>query len=359
MRMSTKDFLDVVWGDSDSWVEFRGTNSASFGDGRVFRIMGKGRERASLLDELEPTLASIPHNIHFLPAGFSENTMTNGNANLFRSFWADVDNVSSEKLERRLSLLSKHGVMPTIVVHSGWGAHLYWVVDPPETEPSKAFKMNAFLSALAGGDSAASPPAHPLRLPGSYNCKLPVPRSVDAFFRGKIFSLEKLEEKTEDIKKKIPRNTVREREKKREETDENRRCGQDGGKEFPEYPLPVWFDEDGKSRFGECPVLKTALFDPDVLSYGAWLSLAGALRTIYGPERGEGAFLSLSELAKGKYDEREAKRTWRDVCSREMRAWRCSKTPEGRGCPMERDDDAGGECIGLLSYLSRILYPKK
>ena len=70
---------------------------------------------------------------------------------------------------------------PSIVVRSGGGVHLYWILREPMDLPEEAALAKDLLRRLArqlGGDLAAAEPARVLRVPGTRNFKYTPPRAV-------------------------------------------------------------------------------------------------------------------------------------------------------------------------------------
>lgn len=93
--------------------------------------------------------------------------------------WVDVDFKVTPEEEARKSL-EDFPLKPSIVVRSGGGLHLYWVLGKParigDTEKIEA--INKSLADCLGGDMMATEAAHVLRLPGTNNLKYEPPRNA-------------------------------------------------------------------------------------------------------------------------------------------------------------------------------------
>jgi len=95
------------------------------------------------------------------------------------SLWVDLDAKAfgggkSEALKR----LREFPLSPTAIVDSGHGYHAYWRLKEPEEihDPSDVVRIEAYLKALTsalGGDRQAAELARVLRLPATYNVKVP------------------------------------------------------------------------------------------------------------------------------------------------------------------------------------------
>ena len=90
------------------------------------------------------------------------------------AFWADVDfkDTPREILSDRLS---KFPFKPSIIVKSGGGVHLYWLLKQPATKEDIAALegVNKRIVSVLGGDPKACDAAHILRIPDTINHKYP------------------------------------------------------------------------------------------------------------------------------------------------------------------------------------------
>jgi hypothetical protein len=93
--------------------------------------------------------------------------------------WVDVDfkDINRDEVDRRVTAFS---LQPSIIVKSGNGNHLYWVLDTPAKigDIPKIEDINKRLVNHFGGDNGSADAAHILRLPGTYNIKYTPSRLV-------------------------------------------------------------------------------------------------------------------------------------------------------------------------------------
>lgn len=89
--------------------------------------------------------------------------------------------------EKALVAINNFSPKPTMVNHSGGGFHCYWVLETPlnvkDTGLDKIESINRNLSEALGGDKGTQDISRVLRIPGTYNFKLPDnPRLVEAIY---------------------------------------------------------------------------------------------------------------------------------------------------------------------------------
>jgi hypothetical protein len=93
--------------------------------------------------------------------------------------WCDIDfkEVPKDLVAKRLK---EFPLKPSIIVQSGGGAHIYWLLkEPAEKSESKAVEdVNHRIAAYLGGDDNACDIARVLRVPGTHNYKYEPPRPV-------------------------------------------------------------------------------------------------------------------------------------------------------------------------------------
>lgn len=86
--------------------------------------------------------------------------------------WVDIDfkDTTKEEVEKHLDTFK---LEPSIVVNSGRGLHLYWILKNPATygDVKRIEDINRRIVKHFGGDKAAVEAARILRLPGTYNQK--------------------------------------------------------------------------------------------------------------------------------------------------------------------------------------------
>jgi hypothetical protein len=95
-----------------------------------------------------------------------------------RALFVDVDFKTTPVPEAslRIALLDALGAPPSVIVHSGGGLHLYWLLLQPldlRTEPARTRAKNLlrYLCAACAGDLVSAEPVRILRLPGTNNRK--------------------------------------------------------------------------------------------------------------------------------------------------------------------------------------------
>jgi hypothetical protein len=92
-----------------------------------------------------------------------------------------------ETSETALEAIQKFSPKPTMVIHSGGGYHCYWVLAVPLNVAATGIEVieaiNKNLSAALKGDPGTQDITRVLRIPGTYNLKLPeCPREVKAVY---------------------------------------------------------------------------------------------------------------------------------------------------------------------------------
>ena len=85
--------------------------------------------------------------------------------------WLDLD-YKGETLTKNSAVLKGLNLQPSIVINSGNGYHLYWLLSEPIT-PEEARRTVKQLIRVMAGDEGTHDPTRILRLPGSQNVKIP------------------------------------------------------------------------------------------------------------------------------------------------------------------------------------------
>jgi Primase C terminal 1 (PriCT-1) len=117
------------------------------------------------------------------------------------AIWADLDAKGSHTRESRTEQLIKLLLQPSIVVWTGGGWHVYFLLEKPADGPEELQRAELVMRRLAAG--LASDPVHDrsriLRMPGTYNWKYGEPRPVvlEHFDPDLRYGLEQLEEMVE------------------------------------------------------------------------------------------------------------------------------------------------------------------
>lgn len=98
------------------------------------------------------------------------------------ALFADIDFKTSPEPEARAKL-KRFPLPPSIIIMSGGGLHVYWLLREPIDlqAPGEAERAKSLLRRLAlalGGDLSAAEPARILRVPGTLNHRYTPPRQV-------------------------------------------------------------------------------------------------------------------------------------------------------------------------------------
>jgi predicted P-loop ATPase len=93
-----------------------------------------------------------------------------------RVLWADIDFKTCGESAARCDLLLAE-MEPSVVIHSGGGLHLYWIIDGDFPGDPKA-ALRGLANMVSGGDLVCAEWAHILRVPGTLNHKYMPARTV-------------------------------------------------------------------------------------------------------------------------------------------------------------------------------------
>jgi hypothetical protein len=114
------------------------------------------------------------------------------------SIWGDFDFKNGHTEASRIAQISRMKCLPTLVVRTGGGFHLYWRLDPAVEVDADLARAVALMRSMAdklGCDNVGDLP-HVMRLPGTLNHKYDPPRPVQlgGVSTGRAYTLEQLEE---------------------------------------------------------------------------------------------------------------------------------------------------------------------
>jgi predicted P-loop ATPase len=160
------DFLRAIFDDPESWVEIRGIEDRR--EGAVERTWLKREDVISNLDVLYTEARKDGKAVFFgvLPRiqgkGTSEDTLPS------RVAWSDIDFKTLPEEEAWTRVLA-FPIVPNIIVHSGHGIHLYWLLKEPV--PPDLLSECSQRASLALGADHCFDAARILRMPGSFNLK--------------------------------------------------------------------------------------------------------------------------------------------------------------------------------------------
>lgn len=212
------------------------------------------------------------------------------------TLWVDMERPLDEQT---LWAMKKTGLIPSANVSSGRGHHLYFALEKP-VNTDKARQINEALAYLFDGDVGAGNPSHTLRFPGSWNHKYAPKKFVTVEVSGKLFNPSFFD----SFVKQVP-------------TYEKSKKPYGGGISVSLKQLEAFADR--------CPIVRTALNDPERLSYRAWFSLCAWIKD-------RDVFMELSRLDRERFNENEASRMWDSIKSKNYRPYACEKTEEGKSC---------------------------
>lgn len=159
--MATRDqklFYDALFKNTDNYVEIRQLGNKNNMRGRHFLKYEKLCNYVSS-NHLNEYIGIYDRLIK--GSGRSDNCWTAG------AIFLDFDHGSLEEIKERIA---DHGIpYPSIIVHSGHGYHIYWVLDKREGHELKE-TIDA-MQKLLGSDKAATDIQRPLRIPDTNNTK--------------------------------------------------------------------------------------------------------------------------------------------------------------------------------------------
>lgn len=162
----SETFLRALHGRHTDFIELRLKNDGGKWHSEFFPT-GELERAAEQAEKL-----SSRHDVYFGVGardgkGGARENMTN-----LPAVWVDVDlknGVSRDTLQERVKGLPR----PSMIVNSGGGWHLYWILKeaagPEDFEQIRS--INSALAAILGGDQGATDPARILRVPGTLNRK--------------------------------------------------------------------------------------------------------------------------------------------------------------------------------------------
>lgn len=356
-KISFRDFFRLFYGSCEKgfFIEMRYTLSQDFSGGKIKRLWGDTKNIDEWVDGIEGALRTLPHNIHFTPAARSEPSGRKDTVALVPALWTDIDNMSRNEIKKIISELCELDMSPNLLVSSGWGTYLFWLLEHPSIDRARAENANRIAAMLSDGDMGAVNISHTLRAPGSFNCKTSVPRPVLPFLLSEtryredvLFTrMEEYEKLFTDFKSGAADGFWRGEREKTKKTGVRE-------SDFPPLfnPGEKGWKTIAESGTLECPILRAAIVSPEKLSYSGWMSIGAALRRVCGQTGGEEAFRSLSKLSKTKYSPEGFARGWGSICENDMKPWGCSKVTEGTSCLLS------DRCKGIMSVMYKIM-PRK
>lgn len=169
-REMSKDFLRTMFPDLDGFIEIRSLHKMTkFPQSQFY----------DSIDNVNGEHLKKDHNMYFGVCPRKERKGTKEAVRIVPCLWVDIDGKDFEGgKEEAFRKLREFPFKPTAVVDSGNGFHAYWrfkesfIVE----NTSDVAKIESYLKAVANalkGDMAAAEIARILRLPGSFNYKVP------------------------------------------------------------------------------------------------------------------------------------------------------------------------------------------
>jgi hypothetical protein len=167
-------FLRSLFHPGDGYVNFRAISR----DKKISSLFIPTNEPERVHDFLKEHRDA---NIYFGVA--SRRSDRNGrleNCGTIRALWADIDFKDTPEPEAR-EAVERFALEPSVIVATGNGLHVYWLLDEPYDVQSDAERLKNILRRLATtlkADFNATDPARVLRLPGTLNIKYEPAREV-------------------------------------------------------------------------------------------------------------------------------------------------------------------------------------
>jgi hypothetical protein len=122
------------------------------------------------------------------------------------TLWADLDAKEAHTRETRFKQLTDLPHLPTIMIWTGGGWHVYWLLEVPAEGQEEMARAETVMRRLAEGldGDHVGDRARVLRLPGTFNHKYPKPRPVELVHcdPDKRYPLEQLQEMAKALPEK-------------------------------------------------------------------------------------------------------------------------------------------------------------
>jgi len=168
------------------------------------------------IEDLFKTIDQYRGNIFFGVAPRMQKGGGKKSINYVTSIWTDIDigeeghkgRIQYQNIEETEKVINASPLKPSIIVDSGHGLHLYWLLR--QSEEANVYKIENILDGIKNrlkGDAGTSEIAHLLRLPGTTNCKIPEkPKEVKIIFIDPLlrYELNDFRQYEEEGEKGIP-----------------------------------------------------------------------------------------------------------------------------------------------------------
>ena len=180
--LDLKNFLELLF-STDAWIEIRAKNTKEnrWISDFLHTDYISDDEKIKILMNLKND-----HDIYFgVGARKRHGGRTKDDVLYLKTCWIDIDEKDPKKKREKIEELKRWFKPPTIIVDSGGGLHVYFVLKEPvyETDFQRVVAVNRGLAQEFNGDRAvASDIARILRLPGTLNHKYDPPRPVKILY---------------------------------------------------------------------------------------------------------------------------------------------------------------------------------
>ena len=167
MSMSAKDFLSSFYAEGKGWLEIRVLDK----HGRI-SYFEQSVDEALVHVEKWRTLGKGA-NIYFGVCSRKEEGKHSLNDILYtKSVWVDLDATDDDERKTQLKKIKEFPLPPSLVVNSGNGFHIYWLLRKPTRKWASFAKIIKMFEKLLKSDSTGDI-ARILRVPGTMNTKDP------------------------------------------------------------------------------------------------------------------------------------------------------------------------------------------
>jgi len=176
-----KEFLEVLFEGTEGFIDIRTFKVGETGKlEKVDYFFHRIKDISELIRLLKKNHFRFL-NIHFGVAPRYRESGTERDVKVLRCFWCDLDCKRKNKpnlpgKEEALKMIGEFKLAPSIIVDSGQGYHIYWLLSKPVGVRNENDKLSlrgvlAGLSQALGGDTAGKDLSRCLRLPETQNIK--------------------------------------------------------------------------------------------------------------------------------------------------------------------------------------------
>jgi hypothetical protein len=176
---SAGDFLRALWGDTQGVAELTLIDHSGI---RPFGFQYPG-DLDGLLKaaELHAQRTNVYMGVCIKKPGTKIGGRVRGkaaDAACANAVWIEIDFKKHDEATTR-KVFREFPLRPSIVVRSGGGIHVYWLLAEPSTDLATVYATNEALATALGGDHQSKDMARVLRVPGTTNHKYSPPRPVE------------------------------------------------------------------------------------------------------------------------------------------------------------------------------------